>query len=172
MGGHWSKNNELPSDLQCHRWRRKIAIGQRHLDDEGVPLSRAPIGQDETITELRKRCAALDNKAETCKSLTTCWKGSLSLERTRSHSPTASRITCLFLTLAALLAAVCCFSSMLSESEAFVSQPQQLRSQQRETALRGERSPGRDRDLDEQYGKPPPTETPQFATSNVVRALP
>ena len=23
-------------------------------------------------------------------------------------------------------------------------------------------------DLDEQYGKPPPTETPQFATSNVV----
>ncbi|CAL1130984.1 unnamed protein product [Cladocopium goreaui] len=83
----------------------------------------------------------------------------------------ASRITCLFLTIAAVLAAVCCFSSMLPESEAFVSQPQRLRSQQRETALQGERMPGRDRiatDLDEQYGKPPPTETPQFATSNVL----
>mmetsp|Transcript_126576 Transcript_126576/g.300660 ORF Transcript_126576/g.300660 Transcript_126576/m.300660 type:complete len:115 (-) Transcript_126576:163-507(-) len=81
----------------------------------------------------------------------------------------ASRISCLVLTLAALLAAVCTFSSILPKSEAFVSQAPQLRS--RNTALQGERMPGRDRqptDLDEQYGKPPPTETPQFATSNLI----
>ncbi|CAK9104506.1 Kinesin heavy chain [Durusdinium trenchii] len=79
----------------------------------------------------------------------------------------ATRITCLALTVAALLAAVCCFSWVLPESEAFVSGPQRLRSQG-ETAVQAERRERAATDLDEQYGKPPPTETPQFATSNVV----
>mmetsp|Transcript_39442 Transcript_39442/g.73541 ORF Transcript_39442/g.73541 Transcript_39442/m.73541 type:complete len:115 (+) Transcript_39442:64-408(+) len=81
----------------------------------------------------------------------------------------ASRLSCLVLALAALLVAVCSFYSLLPDSEAFVAPPtSSLRSGQKsETALRAQRE-RRPTDLDEQYGKPPPTETPQFATSNVI----
>eukprot|EP00437_Effrenium_voratum_P040241 CAMPEP_0181474836 /NCGR_PEP_ID=MMETSP1110-20121109/40868_1 /TAXON_ID=174948 /ORGANISM="Symbiodinium sp., Strain CCMP421" /LENGTH=112 /DNA_ID=CAMNT_0023600043 /DNA_START=66 /DNA_END=404 /DNA_ORIENTATION=+ len=79
----------------------------------------------------------------------------------------ASRLSCLVVAITAL-AAVFSLYSLLPDSETFVAPSSSLRAGQKsETALQAQRD-RRPTDLDEQYGKPPPTETPQFATSNVI----
>ncbi|CAE7321793.1 kif5 [Symbiodinium necroappetens] len=79
----------------------------------------------------------------------------------------ASRLSCLVVAITAL-AAVFSLYSLLPDSETFVAPCRtQYSGRCVSKALQAQRD-RRPTDLDEQYGKPPPTETPQFATSNVI----